>query len=100
MTPSMSASMGATPFGCIWAWLARRRVTMASSAITRPYRSEAGSSWVSSAIAYTSGHRAGLRGGLLLSRLRGGDHALATLRLPVTLLSRLRGGDRVAELQL
>src|SRR4051812_21982282 len=57
-TPSMSANMrAATPRGCIWAWLARRRVTMASSAITRPYRSAAGSSWISSAIAFTSGPR-------------------------------------------
>src|SRR5215210_4430635 len=57
-TPSMSANMrAATPRGCIWAWLARRRVTMASSAITRPYRSEAGSSWGSSAIDFTIGPR-------------------------------------------
>jgi hypothetical protein len=42
-------------FGCIWPWLTRRRVTMASSAITRPYRSAAGSSWDSSAMDFTIG---------------------------------------------
>jgi len=74
-TPSMSANMrAATPRGCIWAWLARRRVTMASSAITRPYRSETGSPWISSAIDLTIGPRhpdgewAGLR---LTSKLIG-----------------------------
>ncbi len=77
-TPSMSANMrAATPRECIWAWLARRRITIASSAITRPYRSEAGSSRVSSAIDFAIGlrHPDGEWAGLLLTRDAPGPYA-------------------------